>query len=62
MTNNNRDRRNFQKGYQEALLDVYKAILSGGEEEALEWIRNNCIPTQDRFDQALQEHLSRTYD
>lgn len=59
---NSRDRRNFQKGYQEALLDVYKAILVGGEEEALEWIRNNSAPTQHLFDQALEEHLSKTYD
>lgn len=59
MTNNNRDRRNFQKGYQEALLDIYIAILNEGEEGALEWIRNNNSVTSEKFDKAHAEYFAR---
>lgn len=52
-----RDSRNWSKGYQEALLDIYKAILRGGEEDALQWIRDNNGADTKPFEDALATHF-----
>ena len=43
---NNRDARNFQKGYQEALVDIANAMSEGGENGVIEWLYNNARPNE----------------
>lgn len=38
---NNRDFRNYRKGYQAAMVDIRDALERGGVEEVEEWIKNN---------------------
>lgn len=41
---NNRDERNWRKGYQEALLDIGNAMSEGGENGVIDWLYNNADP------------------
>jgi len=36
-----RDHRNWTKGYQEALVDIYAALLRDNEDGVIQWIRDN---------------------
>lgn len=40
---NHRDDRNYAKGYQSAMVDIADAYARGGEDEILEWVKNNLI-------------------
>lgn len=38
---NTRDGRNYAKGYQEGMTDIYRELEQGGEEAVREWLKNN---------------------
>lgn len=50
-----RDQRNWSKGYQEALRDIYAAMLRGDEEAAYQWIRDNTNDP-DALEKMLKDH------
>jgi hypothetical protein len=42
MTNNNRDSRNYSKGYQQAMADIkFLLITKGDTERAILWVNDN---------------------
>lgn len=47
----------FQRGYQQALADIFAQVQLRGAAAAEEWIRNNRVPAaKGIFDRALRDH------